>query len=230
MSDDARSDYKGTWNTISQNLDVARCAILGSLEESEFARTAAITCRDLEATVGIRQSDVILEIGCGIGRVGTVLAPRCREWIGCDVSSNMLDFAKDRLSGLDNIRLVEISGFDLAPIEASTVDMVYCHVVLMHLWPGDRYGYIVEAMRVLRPGGRLFIDNIDLTTDEGWEIFERDRAQYPPPNRPPEMSIMSTPDELRTYLVRAGFKNVSTRNVAFWVQAWGSKATATGSN
>ena len=228
MSDDARSDYKGTWNAISQTLDAARCAILGSSEESEFGRTAAITCRNLEATVGIRQSDVILEIGCGIGRVGTVLAPCCREWIGCDVSSNMLNLAKDRLSGLDNIRLVEISGFDLQPIGASTVDMVYCHVVLMHLWPADRYGYIVEARRVLRPGGRLFIDNIDMTTDEGWEIFEKDRTLLLPPKRPPHMSMMSTPDELRTYLLRAGFENVTTRNVAFWVQAWGNKATAAG--
>ena len=46
----------------------------------------------------------------------------------------------------------------------------------MHITDWDRYGYILEAMRVLRPRGRMYVDNLNLLTDEGWAAFEQSRA------------------------------------------------------
>ncbi len=113
----------------------------------------------LQESAGIRKVDVVLEIGCGIGRVRRVVAPLCRKWIGCDVASNMLSLAAERLRDLLNVELKEITGYDLTGLADASVDVVYCTVVFMHLEPWDRYNYLLEAFRVLRPNGRIYVDN-----------------------------------------------------------------------
>lgn len=51
----------------------------------------------------------MLEIGCGVGRIGLELALRCRFWTGVDISANMLAVASERLSGLKNVRLTKLA-------------------------------------------------------------------------------------------------------------------------
>ena len=223
---ESRSNYKTVWTTLSETERQAVLHVIGDFDEPRIQAEAEITRQYLDEAVGILPDDVILEIGCGIGRVGQVLAPRCKQWIGCDVSPNMLAYAKQRLAGFDNVRLVELSGFDLQPIASASVDLVYCTVVFMHLEEWDRYNYIAEAQRVLRPGGRIFVDNFNLCSDEGWAVFETHR-RIPPSERPPHISKSSTPQELETYLYRAGFQGIHMREQRWWVQAYGVKPLAT---
>jgi ubiquinone/menaquinone biosynthesis C-methylase UbiE len=93
----------------------------------------------------------VLEIGAGVGRVGMVLAPICKGWIGVDMSENMLRHIERRLAGLTNVRTVATNGFDLSGIASESVDVVYSTVVFMHLDEWDRYGYIKEGcFRILK--------------------------------------------------------------------------------
>ena len=203
-----RADYKSTWDAAAVDVDSAKLAVTGYTDEDEYARTAQQNVEILEETVGLGPDDEILEIGCGVGRVGAALAPLCRRWVGTDVSSNMLGHARERLAGFDNVELVELSGWDLAPIASSSLDVVYCMVVFMHLDEWERFAYVREAMRVLRPGGRLYVDNFNLRSDPGWDFFTEMATSYHPLWRPPNISKSSTPDELRTYLERAGFVDI----------------------
>jgi SAM-dependent methyltransferase len=217
-----RADYKGTWSALSGTLKDATTFVIGDVTEDYLLATAAQTRGWLEETVGITKDDVVLEIGCGIGRVGQALAPICKRWIGCDVSPNMIRHSRERLASVSNVELVEISGFDLAPIPDASVDVVYCTVVFMHLDEWDRFNYVLEAYRVLRPGGRLFVDNFDLCSDEGWKVFDTHR-QIPPAHRAAHISKSSTPQEIETYLRRAGFARVDVRQWGLWVQGWAVK-------
>ena len=217
-----RYEYKAVWTRLSNTDESARLSVLGVVDEDRVRATAEVTIQWLEASVGIKPDDVILEIGCGIGRVGQVLAPRCKHWIGCDVSPNMLKFARQRLASFNNVSFVEISGFDLRPIPDASVDLVYCTVVFMHLDEWDRYNYVLEAYRVLRPGGRVFVDNFNLCTDEGWEVFETHR-KIAPKHRPPYIGKSSTPQEITTYLQRAGFQEVEIMEHQTWLQGYGVK-------
>ncbi len=217
-----RSEYKSVWNELSDTEDQAKMHVQGTVKEDEFRGAAEATKRDLEATVGIKPDDEVLEIGCGVGRVGMVIAPLCKRWIGCDVSSNMLRHAAQRLSQHKNVSFIELSGFDLGPIADESVSLVYCTVVFMHLEEWDRFNYVLEAYRVLRPGGRVLIDNFNLCSDEGWSVFEQHRA-YPPDQRPPQISKSSTPQEIETYLHRAGFESVKVQLSGAWVRGWGKK-------
>jgi ubiquinone/menaquinone biosynthesis C-methylase UbiE len=221
-----RPDYKAVWTASSQTRRQATMAVMGDgdADEQSLIDLGEKTRRQLETTVGINPDDVILEIGCGVGRVGRVLAPRCKRWIGCDVSPNMLDHARERLASFGNASFVEVSGFDLSPVEDASVDLVYCTVVFMHLDEWDRYNYVLEAHRVLRPGGRIFVDNFNLRSDEGWEVFEGAR-QIAPEDRPPHIGKASTPQELEVYLRRGGFQEVRTLESKLWAQAYGVKGS-----
>src|SRR5947207_769107 len=218
----ARSEYKKVWSALSTTEEQAKLHVIGVTEEAALQATGEETLRFLQDSVGIGKDDVVLEIGCGIGRVGKVVAPLCRKWIGCDVASNMLALAAKRLMDLSNVELVEISGYNLSGVADASVDVVYCTVVFMHLEPWDRYNYILEAFRVLRPSGRIYVDNINLCSEGGWKVFETHRALLPA-TRPPHITQNSTPQEIETYLKRAGFCDVQVRTDDDWVRASGVK-------
>jgi len=218
----ARSEYKKVWSALSTTEDQAKLHVIGVTDEAALQETGEETLRFLQETVGIGKDDVVLEIGCGIGRVGKIVAPLCRKWVGCDVAANMLSLTAQRLKDLSNVELLEISGYNLSGVADASVDVVYCTVVFMHLESWDRYNYILEAFRALRPGGRIYVDNINLCSDGGWKVFETHRA-FSPANRPPHMTQNSTPQEIEAYLKRAGFDEVRIRTDDDWIRAWGIK-------
>ena len=217
-----RQHYKNVWNHVSQSEDEAKIAVSGYVDESLYASTGEQSRDMLAGTVGLRPDDVVLEIGAGVGRVGAALAPLCRGWIGTDVSPNMIRHMTRRLADHRNARAVETSGYDLAAIADASVDLVYATVVFMHLDEWDRYGYIKEGLRVLRPGGRMLVDNVDLTSDEGWRFFEEHR-KIKPSRRAARISKTSTPDELRTYFTRAGYEGIEQRRWGLFVVTFGRK-------
>jgi len=222
-----RGDYKTVWNSLSGSKRDAYLHVSGYTDEVRFLESADHTADILRHTVGVRRSDVVLEIGCGVGRVGGVLAPFVREWIGCDVSANMLQIAGRRLLGLENTRLQEISGYDLQPIADASIDVVYTTVVFMHLEEWDRYNYVLEAYRALKPGGRFYCDNVDLASSAGWQVFEESRRHFQPQARPPQISKCSTQPEIETFLKQAGFIDVRVEGRSdFWVNGWGTKPEA----
>ncbi|HEY1378516.1 MAG TPA: class I SAM-dependent methyltransferase [Gemmataceae bacterium] len=217
-----RADYKQTWNRLSVGEDDAKTGVAGYTDERLFDATARATLATLQRTVGVRPTDTILEIGAGVGRVGSVLAPLCKEWIGADVSENMLTHLRRRLKHLPNVRTLALNGYDLAAVADASVDMVYCTVVFMHLEEWERFRYVREAFRVLRPGGRLLVDNYTIVTDDGWKMFEQLLA-LKPLERPAQVSKPSTPQELDAYFRRAGFRDIGQQLEGLWVFCHGVK-------
>ena len=217
-----RSDYKEVWTTLSGTLSSAKLHVSGTEDEAIIETSGIGTSEFLLKNVGIRPSDVVLEIGCGIGRVGKHLAPLCRRWIGSDVSPHMLAFAADRLSGFSNTEFVELPGNSLRPIAAESIDLVYCTVVFMHLESWDRYAYVEEAYRVLRPGGTVYVDNVNLCSDAGCATFMT-HSKFLPDQRPDHITVCSVPQELEEYLKRAGFVDIKSYAGEELISVWGRK-------
>ncbi len=211
-----RSNYKVTWNSLATSKRNAYVYVAGHSDEDQLHKSALYTIDILEKYVGVYPSDTILEIGCGVGRVGKVLSQKCAKWIGTDISGQMIVHAAQRLEGIDNIELVELSATGLSEIPDQSVDLVYCTVVFMHLLEWDRYKYVEESFRVLKSGGRCFFDNVDINSDHGWEVFSRG-YEIDPNSRPAHISMTSSGDELRTYAQKAGFQEVKIHR---WDNAW----------
>ena len=90
--------------------------------------------------------------------------------------------------GLVTRRLVQLDGEGLRAFSDSSFNVIYSTNVFAHLDEIDRWRYVEEAFRVLRPGGRIYIDNIDIESDAGWAMFTNDAVRYqslePPPYMP----------------------------------------------
>ena len=112
----------------------------------------------------------VLDLGCGIGRVSVVLAPRCRSVLGLDVSPNMVAEARRRHGAAPNLRFATTPGTDLSALGDASFDLAlavdsFPYVVQAGVAVADRH--LADAARVLRPGGALAVLNLSYRGDLG---------------------------------------------------------------
>jgi SAM-dependent methyltransferase len=97
-----------------------------------------------------RAGERVLDLGCGAGRFVAALAAAGAEPVGVEIAEAALERARRNAPGAD-LRLLEPDGS--LPLEHASVDLVWCSEVLEHV--PDTAHVLLEARRVLRPGGRL---------------------------------------------------------------------------
>ena len=117
------------------------------------------TTRDLDALV-VRRAPLILddrdvvELGCGTGKNTVFLAERARRVTALDFSEAMIALARARLS-TSNVKFVRHDVRGRWPVDSAGVDVVVGNLILEHVH--DLAPVFLEAARVLRPGGQLFL-------------------------------------------------------------------------
>jgi SAM-dependent methyltransferase len=95
-----------------------------------------------------------LDVGCGVGRFTRVLADRTAHVHGIDVSTEMIERAKQLLASHGNVTLLQGDGTSLLPLPDASIDVAISFVVFQHIPdPAVTLGYLRELGRVLRPGG-----------------------------------------------------------------------------
>jgi ubiquinone/menaquinone biosynthesis C-methylase UbiE len=203
-----RGDYASVWDALSPNSTAAARAATAVSEEDSLQAAGQKVAARIAGFVSVAPTDNVLEIGSGVGRVGWAMAPICGSWTGCDISKRMLTYAQNRLATFDNVRFVQLSGPKLNGIPDCSVDVVYCTNVLAHLDEMERWQYVVESHRVLRTGGRLYIDTIALDSTDGWKMLSNNLEQRRRRTDPPYMPLPSTSEELTAYFKNAGFNTV----------------------
>ena len=213
-----RGDYRQVWDGVARNMNEARVSVAGYSDDAEWTRTGIESAELLTKECAITLDDVVMEIGCGAGRIAHFLAPKCKRWIGGDVSVNMIAHAKEALADVPNVEFVALAGSDLRDVGEASIDAIYCTVVFMHLDEWDRFRYVSEMYRVLKPGGRVYFDNYNLLTEEGWTFF-LEQCAHEPVNRPANISRSSTPQELRCYAERAGFAEIRIMPAGLFIAA-----------
>jgi ubiquinone/menaquinone biosynthesis C-methylase UbiE/uncharacterized protein YbaR (Trm112 family) len=99
--------------------------------------------------------DVLLEAGCGTGRMTTTFAPRCRTLVAADFSYESLRVCRRKLiaAGIRNVDLVQADVCAL-PFRSEAFTKVASCQVLEHIpTPESRASMVAELARVTRPGG-----------------------------------------------------------------------------
>ena len=107
------------------------------------------------------------------------LAPLVQRVYVVDGSAAMLEVARKNLSQFDNVEYHQADGLDL-PFPEESLDAVFANMYLHHC--PDPLAAIREMVRVLRPGGRLVITDMDAhpyawlkeEMADVWQGFERD--------------------------------------------------------
>jgi ArsR family transcriptional regulator len=138
-------------------------------------RSLHVAESEVEAAMARALGDVplgcLIDIGTGTGRMLELFAPRARQALGIDRSSEMLRLARAKLSeqGLANAELRQADIYALPLPDGGADTAIFHHVLHFAQQPGAA---IAEAARVLGVGGGLLI--ADFAPHDREELRARD--------------------------------------------------------
>ena len=101
--------------------------------------------------VGLKDADIILDVGCGPGMVTRDIAHLTKgKVIAIDGSDDMIKVARDVLKTYKNVEL-RVGEAENLPFEDNMFDIVTCNLLLM--WADDPQKVVNEMARVTKQGG-----------------------------------------------------------------------------
>jgi ubiquinone/menaquinone biosynthesis C-methylase UbiE len=106
-------------------------------------------------TVGY-EPGIVLEIGCGAGRITRMLAGTFAKVVATDVSADMIAYARSRIKN-ENIDW-QVSDGDILPPADNSLDAVFsCHVFQHFSSNSAQLRIFKEMNRTLKPGGTFLV-------------------------------------------------------------------------
>ncbi|HEX2981621.1 MAG TPA: arsenite methyltransferase [Anaerolineaceae bacterium] len=106
----------------------------------------------------LRPDMVVADVGAGTGFLSAALAPLVQRVYALDGSPEMLEVAQRNLAGVENVVFQPADGAAL-PLPDASLDAVFANMYLHHC--PDPQAAIREMARLVRPGGRLVITDLD---------------------------------------------------------------------
>jgi len=153
----------------------------------------------------IKETDHILDAGCGTGNYIQKLAPFAKNMTGIDSNEDVLQWAKSKLGGMSNVNLLQCSLTTKLPFENATFDVVLVNQVLQYLdvdnenYPNVRF-LLAELRRVLKPGGYILINTCSKAMVDGyWYI------NLSPNCREIFLKEYMSLDKLAEFMIEAGY-------------------------
>jgi 2-polyprenyl-3-methyl-5-hydroxy-6-metoxy-1,4-benzoquinol methylase len=106
-------------------------------------------CLRLEKELNLKPGAIIADLGCGRGHISQYFIDR-----GYSVLS--VDVVEENLADCSNENKI-FATIDHLPIRSGVLDAIICTDVLEHIYPETQSDVIIEAMRVLKPGGKYMV-------------------------------------------------------------------------
>jgi ubiquinone/menaquinone biosynthesis C-methylase UbiE len=120
--------------------------------EDEFWASGRQIWQDLKATLSYcpAEDHIVVEIGCGVGRLTRAISPEVAKVFAFDISEEMLSLA--RRHPFNNVDFIRTNGASLQPVVRESADFVLGYCVFQHLPSfGVLREYVLEMQRVAKP-------------------------------------------------------------------------------
>jgi ubiquinone/menaquinone biosynthesis C-methylase UbiE len=152
------SDLRRLAEVRAARADEAAAYFKANAPNWERLRSLHVPERKVEEAIlrllGEVDSESVLDAGTGTGRMLELLSPHIARGVGIDVSPEMLSIARDRLRDAPHCQ-VRLGDVYRLPFVEQSFDAVLFHQVLHYL--DDPASALREALRVLKPGGRVLV-------------------------------------------------------------------------
>jgi ubiquinone/menaquinone biosynthesis C-methylase UbiE len=156
------------------------------------------------AALDVQPADAVVDIGCGPGFYVAALAEQAASVVGIDPSASMLAVAARKAERRKNVTLVEGEAIPL-PLEDASMDRALSVQVFEYI--ADVPAALAEVHRILRPGGRLVLWDIDWTT-LSWHADDAERMDRMIKGWDRHLVHPALPRTLAAALRAAGFADV----------------------
>lgn len=113
----------------------------------------------------LNQTDLVLELGCGYGRIISNLAKSAKLVIGIDTSYSSLVMGKDMLKDFSNVHLLQMDAINLSFPDQS-FEVVVCIQNGISAFQVDKVNLIQESIRVTKVGGIILYSSY---SESFWE-------------------------------------------------------------
>ena len=173
----------------------------------DAATLASLGCGNPTAVAELREGDVVLDLGSG-GGIDVLLSARrvgpSGKAYGLDMTDEMLDLARRNAAEAKSENVEFLKGYlEDVPLPDASVDVIISNCVIN--LAGDKPKALVEAARVLRPGGRFAVSDVIAEPDMD-EATRADMAAYTGC-----IAGALTEEEFRAALTAAGLTEIEIR-------------------
>lgn len=180
--------------------EALRIAVGTRGSEEEFTQKGLVE-RAILTEAGLRPDHYLIDVGCGSGRLASVL-DEDQRYMGTDVVRGLLKACRKIRPGWRFELVKDI----VIPEQNERADMVSFFSVFTHLLHEDSYRYLLEANRVLRDGGRVVFTFLEFT-EQNWPLFanmakRRTKTRFKPHNQ------FISRDGIEVWAEHSGFKVV----------------------
>jgi ubiquinone/menaquinone biosynthesis C-methylase UbiE len=140
---------KRYWNKRARCCGVSAPGLSGGTAHDQKA---------IDAFEKVADCNILLDVGCGTGRLYETLTKHCQKYVGIDFSAEMLKLFREHrtLRPQDELFLIDIA--DGLPFPDKSFDVIVSNVVLQHIVDDGKFRKaVMEIKRVLKTRGACYI-------------------------------------------------------------------------